>query len=394
MTTEAPREKTAWQAATEVERQLHEAAHRGDRKDYLRVLAGADLFLYVAKGSVDAGRAPSWTTCQDASGRWCVAVRTVGERPPRRAESVALRCSLHALARAWPDRRFALLVNPGTPTEMRLPAGFLGRRAWKRATAGQASQDGRTARLLTTSAGPVRGPLARALACGAHLSVTNGVLWNDLGDVYDDYEQDTELLRRLWGTTTARDWQEQVDALLEARNSPPEPEFVLGVRRELAEYAGGPVTAEIWRRACSEVLRELDAPARAERAVGTLIGRILRYEARFRADGLLPPDGTVRSAEAYDYGRAVNFARWGLSARLCPGHAAREAVLRAGELSAERYASWADFSAGYALGRVLRFDTEEFGEWYTDVLTAHRTLLSRPDSPWVTLPWPRPEPAG
>jgi hypothetical protein len=36
---------------------------------------------------------------------------------------------------------------------------------------------------------------------------------------------------------------------------------------------------------------------------------------------------------------------------------------------------------------VLRFDTEEFGQWYEDVLEPHRMLMEDPRSPWRTLPW-------
>jgi hypothetical protein len=142
-----------------------------------------------------------------------------------------------------------------------------------------------------------------------------------------------------------------------------------------------------WRGTCADLLRDLGAPDAAGQAIQRLIGRIVRCEARFRADGLLPAEGFVRSAAAYDYGRAVNFARWGLSARLCEGREARDAVLRAGALAGTRHTSWADFSAGFALGRLLRFDAEEFGEWYANVLEPHRILTTDPESPWLTLPW-------
>ncbi|MDP4511541.1 DUF1266 domain-containing protein [Nonomuraea turcica] len=46
-------------------------------------------------------------------------------------------------------------------------------------------------------------------------------------------------------------------------------------------------------------------------ALMQLIGKITRYEERFRADGILPPESFVTSALGYDLGRAVNFARWG-----------------------------------------------------------------------------------
>jgi hypothetical protein len=280
-------------------------------------------------------------------------------------------------------------VNPGTPAELTLPAKGRHRRRWLRAVelSGHDPRAGRPTALLTTSRGPRTGLAAQALACGALLAVRNGVLWNDLGDVYDEYEMDSRLLRDGWGTGTHAEWREQMDALLEARNSPAEPEFALDIRRQLAGTSGARVAHDVWRRTCTAALAEIGAPGGLDQVVQELIGRIVRYEARFRADGLLPPDGRVRTAVGYDYGRAVNFARWGLSARLCGGQEAQEAVLRAGALAGAHHISWADFSAGYALGRVLRFDTEEFGEWYGDVLEPHRILMADPESPWRTIPW-------
>lgn len=373
-----------WQPPTEVERRLRDASRAGDEKGYLRILARTDLYLYQPKDEVDAGGLRHWRTMEDELGDWCVAVCTAGERPPRRAGWVAACRTLEDLAEHWPDSRFHFYVNPGSPSGMRLRARAWDRRGWRKAAREAGAE--RPPAVLTKLTGPRSGPLAHALACGAHLSVTNGVLWNEIGDVYRDYERDVHLLRDVWGTGTPQEWQRQMNALLAARNSPPEPELALRVRRELSRDAAT-LGAEAWRRACRAVLDEMEVGEEAGAAVQEVIGRILRYEARFRADGLLPPDGYVRSAVGYDYGRAVGFARWGLSARLCPAEAAEGAILRAGAACREAYDSWEEFSAGYALGRVLRFDTEEFGEWYTAVLEPHRLLTRDEGGPWRTVGW-------
>jgi Protein of unknown function (DUF1266) len=121
--------------------------------------------------------------------------------------------------------------------------------------------------------------------------------------------------------------------------------------------------------------------------VQQLIGRITRYEARFRADGLLAEGKHVRSVLASDYGRASAMARWGLAARFGDLAETESAVLRAGRNSQATHHSWEDFSAGYILGRCLHFDEEEFGDWYQDVLNAHQILTSDPGSPWLNIPW-------
>lgn len=118
-----------------------------------------------------------------------------------------------------------------------------------------------------------------------------------------------------------------------------------------------------------------------------LVGTLLRYESRFRADGLLPPDGVVRSVAAWDIGRASKMARWGLGARYATEAEFHAALERASGAARAVYGSWEEFSAGYVLGRCLHFDEEEFGPWYTTVLDAHRELATAPDSPWRTVPF-------
>jgi hypothetical protein len=114
--------------------------------------------------------------------------------------------------------------------------------------------------------------------------------------------------------------------------------------------------------------------------------RIGRYEERFRADGLLPPGGFVRGTQAYDLGRAVNMARWGLEAQFCDQATAERLIIEAGERCRPHYGSWAELSAGYALGRVLRLDGQD-SAGYDSVLAAHRVLTDAADGPWQTVAW-------
>jgi hypothetical protein len=116
------------------------------------------------------------------------------------------------------------------------------------------------------------------------------------------------------------------------------------------------------------------------------VDRISAYEDRLRADGMIT--GVVPSVRVYDWGRAVNLARWGLRAGYCDRAAAEQVVLRAGELCAAHYESWADLSAGFALGRLLFFDDEDFPTHYVAVGEVHRRLLSDDGSPYLTLPYP------
>ncbi|MES9603708.1 MULTISPECIES: DUF1266 domain-containing protein [Actinomadura] len=233
--------------------------------------------------------------------------------------------------------------------------------------------------LVTDPGSAAWGRLAAALAVGAHLAVGNGVAWNSLADD-ESARDDRVLLERDWGITGTESWREQMDALLDARNSDPAIQMVLDRR-------GRGTGKRAWQDAIVAWCGERDISEQTVREVLDLSEAVLRYEARFRADGLLPPDGRVESVFGYDLGRAVNMARWGLNAGYCDAEEAEKCVLTAGHRAHQTYASWQEFSAGYVLGRMLRFDEGEFGEWYERSLTGHRILAEDPGSPWRRMAW-------
>lgn len=243
--------------------------------------------------------------------------------------------------------------------------------------------------VVSTPGGPFYGPLAHGFACGAHLPVHHSNPWNALDDPVQTYQDNREVLADSWGVTTAEDWGRQVNYLLGGLNIGTETDAVLNVRRTLIRQLGHydlPSWQEGVRRWCRWQKSSDEDTAEMVETVGV----VTRYEARFRADGLLAPNGPnsiVNSVFGYDFGRAVNMARWGFGGRFCDYRAAESVVLRAGELCRQHYSSWADFSAGYALGRVIRFDNEEYGHMYVSVCGPHRLLMSDRSSPWWHIPF-------
>ncbi|MFC9882027.1 DUF1266 domain-containing protein [Streptomyces libani] len=157
--------------------------------------------------------------------------------------------------------------------------------------------------------------------------------------------------------------------------------------------SGGQVDPGLWRETAERVLLHSATErggtvSEAEVAgVKQLIGRITRYEGRFRADGILAANSRVRSALAWDYGRASCMARWGVGARFTDIPEAEQEVVHVSRLSKMTYNSWEEFAAGYILGRCLHFDDEQFGHWYTQMLHAHQVLATHAESPWRTIPW-------
>ncbi|MET9957058.1 DUF1266 domain-containing protein [Streptomyces sp. NPDC006339] len=385
--TPPPPHPTAWVPPSETEQLLHEAALRGDVEAQIRVLAEAQLFVGAPRAEVDADPETVWWRPQQvANGRVVRPLLTRGMLPPWHPDWVFHGVTLRWAAEfPWRDPRVLLAVNGGTPGELLLPATPEHRAWWLRCYAEK--ERGADNRFVALRHGPLHGPLAFGLACGAHLAFVNGVPWNEVGTAYLGYTDELETLRDSWGVTDPAGWRGELDALLDGRNSPAEPDFVLRVREELRARRGALPSPDEWRETAAGHAQDLGAPPATVRHIEELVRRVLRYEARFRADALLPPDGRVRRTVAYDYGRAVNLARWGLSARFCGPAEAEQAVVHAGALARAAYDSWEEYSAGYALGRVLRFDGEEYGRYHEQNVAAHRTLTEHAGSPWRNIPW-------
>ncbi|MGB3444245.1 MAG: DUF1266 domain-containing protein [Actinophytocola sp.] len=241
--------------------------------------------------------------------------------------------------------------------------------------------------VVSSPQGPFYGALAHGYACGAHTPVHVSRPWNALDDPVHDYTGNRESLADSWGVTTEEDWSRQVEYLLGGMNVGPEVDVVLNVRRMVLRQQGHydlPTWQNAVRKWARWQLRK--EPAEVDEMVH-LAGVVTRYESRFRTDGLLPHDGIVTSVFGYDFGRAVNMARWGFGGRFCDYPTAERIVLRAGELCRQHYTSWADFSAGYALGSVIRFDEEKYGHLYAAVRGPHRLLVADRTSPWWHVPF-------
>lgn len=402
-----------WTAPSSVERELYETKTRGDWPGYLDALARSELFLPQSRAHVDADPTQArFHRSPDGS----LAVYTCGMLPAPDPHIVYLRRSLAWFAKAWDGRDPAhLAVNPGSPAEAYLTTTPADRARWQAHWDAVQPDWGLAPGVVHSlhTGGPLHGPVAHGLAVGAHLAVSNGEFWNALAYHGSGYHLERERLRKSWGITTPEGWHGVLQSMLAAECVSPVWEFALRVRRVLASDFAGPVDVEHWRHAAEATLRRsaeraaepqltpdgvtLAQPRPSAEVEGEvmgvqrLIGRIARYEQRFRADGLLADDGWVRSVEGWDYGRASQMARWGVGARYGSLADAERGVLRAGEAARGTYRSWEEFSAGYLLGRCLHFDEEEFGEWYDTSLATHLTLTGDPAGPWRNIPWRNPD---
>ncbi|MEU9988506.1 DUF1266 domain-containing protein [Streptomyces sp. NPDC048045] len=401
----------AWVSPTGVEQALSEAKAREDWAAYFGTLAQSRLFFEIQKDKADT--TPSATHAvfghdPRVTGGRIWAVYTQGMLPAPEPHRVFDWSYLEWFAKVWkPTDPPTIVVNPGSPCEAFLPSAPPHSATWAQ-YGEQAPARKRSMRLQTLRVGgPLHGSVAHGLACGALLCVNNGSFWNAMAWHGNGYPGERKRLREWWGITTRHEWQNYLRDLLACEQHSSTWDFALGLRRTIARDFGGHVDTGYWRQAAANVIRansegsiavsedgvtktdprpESEVEARIE-GVQRLIGRITRYEARMRADGVLDENRYVPSVEAWDLGRASKMARWGLGARFGTLAEAESAVVQAGRTAALSYKTWQEYSAGYILGRSLHFDEEEFGDWYQHMVEAHRILLSDPGSPWLNIPF-------
>jgi hypothetical protein len=376
-----------WQPPTELEQRLLDAKNADDKDAYLRLLAEADLFVPISKAEADemvTGRREYFTLRKRTGfGRSQVDVFTRGgltEPPVGDVFGWTSLGNLVIINSMWGTR---YVINPGTPVEMLFAGKEFTR--WLKRNPGIDRDTGGENALVTMRTMPQEGQLAQSLACGAHLAVANKTPWNSLDTTDMGYVEDAQALRRDWDVWDVADWRQTMESLLNEDEGISRSELVLLIRHQFAAQEEMTVSPDAWREAVQWWCRNNDIDDDDIPGLLEIVGRILRYEERFRADGVLPTDSYVPSMLAWDYGRAVNMVRWGLAAGYCDKTTAQQLILRAGGLCGKHYTSWIEFSAGYMLGRVLHFDSEEFGDWYTSVLAVHSILAEDPSSPWRTL---------
>ncbi|MEC4020369.1 DUF1266 domain-containing protein [Streptomyces sp. H27-D2] len=378
---------TGWVPPTDTERLLHEATARGDWEAELAALSTTRLYLLLPRLHADT---PGFTTPltprrDPATGKMCLPVLTPGMLPPWHPDWVFQQTTLAELADDWPHDKWWLAVNPGTACAATVEAKPLNREVWQEISAETGGLP--QGRLVTHEGGPLRGPTAYGLACGAHLAVHNGVPWNQLGSAYRDYGQDIESLRRPWHITNRAEYQAKLHDLAARKHIDRDHEFALQARASLTRRLGQVPSAQQWEDTVGQALAVRDGHASEIEDAREAVRRIVRYEDRFRADGVLAADGRVESLAAFDLGRAVNVVRMGLGARYCDPREAEASVVHFGTLAQRAYGSWEAFSVAYALMRLIYFDEDSFGSWYQESLAQHRILTRDAMSPYRNIPW-------
>ena len=385
-----------WVGPTVEEQGLFAAMQKNDLGAYFGVLAGTDVFLPCRLDDAEevlAGNRksdPRYVTSRHGQDT-VLEMYTRGCLPAIRPEGTYFDQNMFAAWVTWLSRqepRLMLVVNRGSRVEARATVGDVAR--WIEAH----PLTVRTWSELQTSVrtmwnGPLRGDLARSLACGAHLAMRNALPWNAMGAELIDFKAQRESLRDWWGIENVEDWGRQVDALLdiEAHTSI---DIVLALRATHVDAAGpgaDPTDIAALATAVTFWCREQGVPRETHDEFQDVVGWIGRCEEWLRRDGVLPLGGFVRTQTAWDLGRAVNMARWGIQCGFCDPETAERIILHAGSLCAQAYPTWFDLSAAYILGRVVKMGRQGSPEkTYQESLEVHNILIKDPGSPWRNLP--------
>ena len=104
------------------------------------------------------------------------------------------------------------------------------------------------------------------------------------------------------------------------------------------------------------------------------------------------PRRIVANIAAWDAARVVHVSRFIVDAGYLDADEAWKAIDAAVEMAQREYPSWTEFQVGFLAGRVFwqsnaGFDAQEISADHRKYTSAGRSLLNKPDSPWVRLPW-------
>lgn len=94
-----------------------------------------------------------------------------------------------------------------------------------------------------------------------------------------------------------------------------------------------------------------------------------------------------RSLRAWDYGRSISLCRWGYEVGYLTEKEAWDRIFKISPKIEALYCSWEDYAAGYIIGRMFWFVSDDLDiKKGNEISKAYSKLINRQDSVWI-LPW-------
>jgi hypothetical protein len=212
-----PLNPPAWAPPTEIEQKLFDAKTRNDWPAYFAALAENRLYFEIRRDKADVGASETYPVFgrDTRTGGPIWPVYTAGMLPAPEPNRVFDWNTLKWFARVWaPTDPPVIVVNPGSPCEAFLPTAPPHSAAWAQYSQSERDPDA-SLRLRTLNVGgPLHGPVAHGLACGALLCVSNGSWWNAMAWHGTGYPNERKRLREWWGITTREEWSSALGGLL------------------------------------------------------------------------------------------------------------------------------------------------------------------------------------
>jgi hypothetical protein len=104
------------------------------------------------------------------------------------------------------------------------------------------------------------------------------------------------------------------------------------------------------------------------------------------------PPKMIDGIAAWDAARVVHLSRFIVDAGFLHPDEAWMAIDAAVEMSRPEYPSWEEYQLGFLAGRAFwqanaGFDAQEVGTDFRRYTSGGKSLLNKPESPWLRLPW-------
>ena len=251
------------------------------------------------------------------------------------------------------------------------------------------ARDFSDAPLPTEPDGYLYGPVAQGLAMAGPMTAPHHGCWNSLTDNGDLTPGNIRyFLFDVWQISDADDWMDRLNRLVSSAYGDWVAYQAADVRRRARRERDVTMLDDaVWERELRAEAERIEQPEKYADALVESIPGIRAAEDTLRRARLLGADEEVEALDAYDYVRAANLARWGVSIGWGGPELVRNVALATRDAAIEHYSSWRAYGLGMSAGRIVTYP-DTYGKEVVTTIEWVRPFLDSIHSPWNHLPFP------
>ena len=251
------------------------------------------------------------------------------------------------------------------------------------------ARDYSTAPVPVEPDGYLYGPVAQGLAMSGPMSIQNNAPWNSFTDNGDLTAANVRyILTETWGITDADDWMGRLHRLVSSGYGDWVAFHAADVRRHARRTRDvSTLDDATWERELRADAQRAERPDGFADALVESIPAIRAAEVTLRRARLLAAVEEGEALDAYDFVRAGNLARWGVTMGWGEPDIVRRVALATRDAATEHYSSWRAYGLGMSAGRIVTYP-DTWGKEVGDVIEWVRPFLDSVHSPWNHLPFP------